>query len=147
MLVEAPSSGNLALNPNGSFIYTPAPNFFGNVTLQYAANDFRNSEPATVTIEVAPQYDPPIAVADQYRTQPTDVLRIPALVGLQGNDINIDKTSLRSIVSRDQDSGSLQLAEDGSFVFDPQGISGEITFEYRLHDDLNVSEPAPSRLS
>ncbi len=52
-LLTVPSSGNLVLNGNGSFIYTPFTNFVGNDTFTYRASDgVTNSVPATVTIAV-----------------------------------------------------------------------------------------------
>jgi VCBS repeat-containing protein len=57
-LVGAPSSGTLTLNPNGSFTYTPTPDFAGTVTFTYRAGDgSETSNPATVTINVTvPQH-------------------------------------------------------------------------------------------
>lgn len=54
-VVTPPSSGSLTLNPNGSFTYTPASGFSGNVTFTYKANDGAvDSSPGTVTINVQP---------------------------------------------------------------------------------------------
>jgi VCBS repeat-containing protein len=52
-LVSGPSHGSLTLNPDGSFVYTPAQNFVGNDVFTYSATDtFGNSDTATVTIQV-----------------------------------------------------------------------------------------------
>ncbi len=54
-IVTPPSSGSLTLNPNGSFTYTPASGFSGNVTFTYRANDGAvDSGLGTVTINVQP---------------------------------------------------------------------------------------------
>jgi lysophospholipase L1-like esterase len=56
ILVTSPSSGSLALNPNGGLTYTPAAGFTGNVSFTYRANDgFLDSNIVTVTIAVSPQ--------------------------------------------------------------------------------------------
>ena len=52
-LVAAPSSGSVTLNPDGSFDYTPDPNFNGTDSFTYVANDGQDaSNEATVTITV-----------------------------------------------------------------------------------------------
>ena len=51
--VTNPTHGTLALNPNGSFIYTPTNGFTGTDSFTYKANDgYLDSTPATVTITV-----------------------------------------------------------------------------------------------
>jgi Ca2+-binding RTX toxin-like protein len=61
VLVTGPAhESSFALNPNGSFSYTPEPNFFGTDTFTYRASDGAElSNVATVTITVNPVNDPP----------------------------------------------------------------------------------------
>ena len=57
---SGPSHGTLDLQPDGSFTYTPEPNWHGTDTFQYRAFDGDDySEPATVTIVVASVNDAP----------------------------------------------------------------------------------------
>jgi VCBS repeat-containing protein len=59
-LVRNVSNGTLQLNSNGSFAYTPTPNFSGTATFTYRANDASaQSAVVTVTIGVAAANDPP----------------------------------------------------------------------------------------
>ncbi len=59
-LVTPPASGALALNPNGSFVYTPVANFNGAVSFTYRANDGTvDSGVATVAITVSSVNDQP----------------------------------------------------------------------------------------
>ncbi|MCB9005749.1 MAG: tandem-95 repeat protein, partial [Ardenticatenaceae bacterium] len=52
-LITNPANGSLALNSNGTFIYTPNLGFFGTDSFTYRANDGSgNSAPAAVTITV-----------------------------------------------------------------------------------------------
>jgi hypothetical protein len=54
----------LVLNADGSLTYDPLPDFYGDVTFQYVANDgSSDSNMATVTITVNPVSDPPTANA------------------------------------------------------------------------------------
>ena len=60
-LGTGPSNGELTLNSNGSFTYTPNNNFHGSDSFTYRANDgTANSNTATVTINVAAVNDPPV---------------------------------------------------------------------------------------
>ncbi len=59
-VVSGPAHGSLALNPDGSFTYTPTANWNGTDTFTYRANDGSdNSNTATVTIAVNPLSDTP----------------------------------------------------------------------------------------
>jgi hypothetical protein len=52
-LITGPTNGSLALNPDGSFTYTPLFNFVGTDSFTYLANDGTvDSAPATATITV-----------------------------------------------------------------------------------------------
>ena len=58
------SNGTLTLNGDGTFVYTPNPDFFGTDTFTYRANDGAlDSNVATVTITVTPVNDAPTAIA------------------------------------------------------------------------------------
>lgn len=59
-----PASGTLVFNANGSFTYTPAPDFNGSVSFTYKASDGLESSSATqVTILVGAVNDPPVVEA------------------------------------------------------------------------------------
>jgi VCBS repeat-containing protein len=60
VLVSTTSNGTLSLSANGSFVYVPAPDFFGTDSFTYRASDgAESSNAATVTITVDPVNDPP----------------------------------------------------------------------------------------
>ena len=64
-LVTQPSSGTMNLNGDGTFTFTPADDFSGDVTFTYRASDGGNlSNVVTVTIAVNPINDPPTAGDD-----------------------------------------------------------------------------------
>jgi hypothetical protein len=61
-LVSGTANGVLSLNGDGSFSYTPSPNFNGLDSFTYVANDgLADSNVATVTITVNDVNDPPVA--------------------------------------------------------------------------------------
>ncbi|MBK4731328.1 tandem-95 repeat protein [Oxynema sp. CENA135] len=60
--IVSPSYGRLSFNPDGSFTYTPDPNFTGTDRFTYQANDgAADSNIATVTLTVNNTNDPPTA--------------------------------------------------------------------------------------
>ncbi|MDG2380298.1 MAG: Ig-like domain-containing protein, partial [Pirellulaceae bacterium] len=139
ILIDPPQHGVLSLNPKGSFIYDSDLNFFGEDTFRYAAVDFRESEPTTVTIAVTPTYDPAIAVPDEYKSAPDQILNVAAAEGLLANDVNLDAGPLIAKIATDVASGNLTLSEDGSFNYDPAGFSGVTTFGYQIDDGTRLS--------
>ena len=66
-LIDGPSSGSLTLNPDGSFTFTPAADFNGDVTFTYEVSDSDNlTDQATVTISVGALDDAPVATDDTF---------------------------------------------------------------------------------
>ncbi len=65
--VQNVAHGTLVLNADGSFTYTPDPDFFGTDVFVYNASDARlqSAVPATVTITVTPVNDRPTASDDE----------------------------------------------------------------------------------
>lgn len=92
-LVSLTQNGSLVLNPDGSFSYTPNPNFTGIDRFTYKdVTSAGESLPATVTIEVIPAPLPiPTPVTDIIGTPGRDVLvgtnLAERIIGLQGGDI------------------------------------------------------------
>ena len=60
VLVEAPQHGQLVLQPDGSFTYTPDPDFNGLDQFTYRASDGELSDTATVLLTVNPINDAPV---------------------------------------------------------------------------------------
>ncbi|GAB5405864.1 MAG: hypothetical protein Aurels2KO_40950 [Aureliella sp.] len=65
--VQDVAHGTLVLNADGSFSYTPDPDYFGTDVFVYNASDARlqSALPATVTITVTPVNDRPTAIDDE----------------------------------------------------------------------------------
>ena len=140
------SDGVLNLNADGSFDYTPDPNFFGQDSFTYYANDGQsNSNAATVTLNVAGTDDQPLAVADDYQTQPNTPLNVPA-IGVLGNDFNPDLEQLWAVLIDEPAHGALTLNSDGSFDYTPDlDYNGLDQFMYRVRDSAPYSKPDDRR--
>ncbi len=143
ILVSSASHGTLSLSANGSFVYTPAANYNGPDAFTYRANDgFTNSAIATVTINVTPVNDPPVAMNDSYSTDEDVNLNISA-PGVLGNDTDTEGDLLKAAVVTLPEHGTLTLNTNGSFNYTPAvNYNGPDSFSYRATDGLSNSFPA-----
>ncbi len=143
LLVTPPAHGAVVLNPNGSFVYAPNPNFNGTDIFTYRASDtLLTSAPATVTITVKPVNDAPIAVADNYTIAEDNLLLVPAASGVLTNDFDVDDdiASLRAILVSTTTNGVLQLNTNGGFTYLPKtNFFGTDHFTYRATDGKGTS--------
>jgi VCBS repeat-containing protein len=135
VLVTTTSHGDLVLAPDGSFTYTPIPNFFGIDTFVYHASDGDlESGDTTVTISVAAVNDPPVASPDAYAIDEDTVLTVAA-PGVMANDSDVDGDALRVRLFEQPANGSVILSADGSFEYTPDlNYNGTDTFTYQLSD-------------
>ncbi|MBE9101349.1 tandem-95 repeat protein [Vacuolonema iberomarrocanum] len=134
-------NGTLTLNANGSFTYTPDPDFNGTDSFTYRANDgYGNSTPITVTLTVNPVQDAPIAQADAYTLDEDTTLTVPVANGVLDNDTDIDGETLTAVLVDDVGSGALTLNPDGSFTYTPNAnFNGTDRFTYRANDGTDDS--------
>jgi VCBS repeat-containing protein len=135
VLDSGPSHGTLTLNPDGSFTYTPAENFFGTDYFTYQAYDGVDySNVATVTITVSSVNDAPVAQNDSYTTAEDTSLVISA-PGVLGNDSDVDGDTLTAVLVSGPSHGTLTLNSDGSFTYTPEeNFCGEDSFTYKAYD-------------
>ncbi len=129
--------GSLTLQANGSFSYTPDPDFNGTDTFTYFASDgFAHSSTATVTITVAPVNDNPVAVNDTYVTGRNTTLHSPA-PGVLANDSDVDMDPLSTVLVSPPVTGALALQPDGAFDYTPPlNFTGAVTFTYQASDGV-----------
>src|SRR4051812_10764504 len=142
-LISIPQHGALALNSDGSFVYTPAPNYAGPDAFTYRASDgAAESGNATVTIQVAQVNDAPITEADTYTAtlnQPLDV----AAPGVLRNDHDVeveDTAPLHAVLVAGPSHGQLTFHADGSFSYVPSAdYLGVDSFTYQAADHFNAA--------
>ena len=142
VLVDGPVNGDLTLNADGSFVYTPDADYFGTDTFSYKANDGHDdSNLATVTITVTFVKDQVVAVDDEYETDEDTTLTVAA-PGVLANDTDVDLNNMFAGLVTNVEHGQLILKGDGSFVYIPDADwYGEDSFVYQL-----VTYPAPENL-
>ena len=93
ILDSTTSNGELVLNSDGSFVYTPSANFVGTDSFSYHANDSTDDgNTATVTINVDPVNDVPVTVDDEFST-PEDTALTISSPGVLENDTDAENDS------------------------------------------------------
>jgi VCBS repeat-containing protein len=131
---STPANGNLTTNGNGSFTYTPDPNFNGTDTFTYEAFDGAAADTATVTVTIGSVNDVPsftsggdisVNAVDGAFSQPWAVNGSPGPANESGQTLSYD-------VSFDPafPLGGLlfaippSIAPDGTLSFTPNGFIG-----------------------
>jgi len=141
LMIVAPNSGDLVMEEDGSFVYSPDADFFGTDSFTYKLSDgvlFSND--ATVTIVVEGVNDAPVAVEDEYSGTEDEDLVVDLADGILSNDYDVDGDDLIIEILQQPVFGSLDLDEDGSFVYTPDfGHTGVDSFSYRLNDGITRS--------
>ncbi|WP_188923119.1 Ig-like domain-containing protein, partial [Shewanella gelidii] len=109
--------GTLVLNSDGSYIFTPAPNWNGTLpTVVYTTN---TGDTANLDITVTPVDDAPIAVDDSITVQ--EDTPFSSVVDLDANDFDPDGDALSVIAGtfNTTEGGTIVIAADGSYVYTP----------------------------
>ncbi|HEY0548066.1 MAG TPA: tandem-95 repeat protein, partial [Verrucomicrobiae bacterium] len=140
LLVTGTANGTLSLNTNGSFVYTPNLNYSGSDSFTYRTTDGNaTSSVATVTINVTPVNDTPVAANDAFTIGEDGGLTIPA-PGVLSNDTDAEGTLLSAILVTNVSHGTLNLSGNGSFTYTPNAnYNGTDAFAYRSTDGQATS--------
>ncbi|WP_421658339.1 Ig-like domain-containing protein [Leptothermofonsia sp. ETS-13] len=142
-LVTGPTQGNLSLNSDGSFTYTPTVVVGGIDTFVYQASDGISSSNATVTITIRDSSAPPTATGDAYNVSANSVLSVPLTQGVLRNDTDPEGDRLSASITTQPTNGSVTLNPDGSFAYTPNvNFTDTDTFVYVASDGINNSAPA-----
>jgi VCBS repeat-containing protein len=137
-VVTEPEHGTLILNPDGTYTYTPDPNFNGEDTFTFEANDGHNGKSTgTVTITVNPVNDAPVAHAgDQTTTEDT-----PVDGTVTGQDV--ESSTLTYTVVTEPEHGTLTLNPNGTYTYTPDpNFNGSDSFTFKANDGTTDSAPA-----
>jgi hypothetical protein len=138
-----PANGAVLLSENGSFIYTPDPNFFGTDGFTYSARDAAgNTTAATVTINVAAVNDAPSFTGGPDDSWPANAPE-PASVfawakGITSGPDNENTQTLEFLVTADD--SNLFFAQpsistvDGTLTYRGNGTQGSTVVRVRLKD-------------
>ncbi|MGB0903804.1 MAG: Ig-like domain-containing protein, partial [Mangrovicoccus sp.] len=131
-LVTDVQNGNLVLNPDGSFSYTPHTGFIGSDSFTYRNTANGLSDDAVVNITVLPVPNlPPMPMDDTYSVLEDGVLTVSAMSGLLVNDSDPNGDSLTAMLRSGPAHGTLTLMPNGNFVYTPDAdFAGSDSFTY-----------------
>jgi VCBS repeat-containing protein len=155
-----PAKGSVVVNANGTLTFNPAANTNGPVVVTYTIADGKGgTATSTVTINVTPVNDAPVAVNDSATTSEDSPVSHTAALGVLANDNDIDSTGLSvsgvrvgtsgafaapgaSGITLTGTYGSLLIRADGSYTYTPgaaaqalnTGASVQDVFSYQLSD-------------
>lgn len=144
LTTTSPSNGQLTkLAQDGSFQYTPNPNFNGADAFTYYVTDGSAVVgPTDVTITVTPTNDAPVAVDDTYSVPEDGFLDIRTS-NLLSNDSDIDGNSLSAKEVTRPTNGALTLKTNGDFEYRPNAnFNGRDSFTYTAFDGSADSNTA-----
>ena len=135
-LVSPPATGSLALQPNGSYTFTPPADGTGPFTFTYRASDGQAlSNVATVTMTVTAVNDPPVGNSDAYAPNEDVALVVPAATGVLADDTDVDSATLTAVLVSQPTHGAVALQASGAFSYTPAAnYSGPDSFTYRADD-------------
>jgi VCBS repeat-containing protein len=144
-VLDPPANGTVALNPDGTFTYTPNADYFGVDLFTYRAWDGSDdSQPGTVTITVNPLPDAPFAADDRYFIAPGGSLVVPPAMGVSANDYDPDGQAITASLESQPPAGQgfVLLASEGAFGYNAEGFHGTTSFTYRVSDGGSFSNVA-----
>ncbi|TLM80502.1 MAG: tandem-95 repeat protein, partial [Actinobacteria bacterium] len=141
-IITTPTHGTVTLNADGSFVYVPAPDYFGPDSFTYRAYDGGiYSDPATVTITIANVNDSPVA-ADDATTTPEDTAVAIDPLFLLANDTDIDGDTLSVDSFTQPTTGTIALVAGKLVYTPPANYNGAVTFTYTVSDGHGGTDTA-----
>ncbi|MDB6084496.1 MAG: multicopper oxidase type 3, partial [Gammaproteobacteria bacterium] len=133
------SNGTLVLNADGSFIYTPASDFFGTDNFTYTGNPNSATPTApamvTITVGVDPTKGAPTAANATFTSKVASVFKSGA-PGVLANDTDPAKLGLTAWLDDVGTCSSVDLKTDGSFTAVPSTAGLSCTFHYHAKNSL-----------
>lgn len=159
-LAGAPVFGSVVIAADGSFTYTPAPDFDGGDTFTYTVSDGIATVTQSAVVTVGAVNDAPVALNDAFATSEDDIRSDDVLGSIGGGpDFDVDGDALSVVAVNGQAaaigttitlaSGALlTLRADGTFDYDPNGAFESLggsdtatdTFSYTVSDGIATSD-------
>ncbi|PIF74011.1 VCBS repeat-containing protein [Variovorax sp. 54] len=125
-----PSHGTVTVNPDGTYTYTPNPDFHGTDSFTVTVSDGNGgTTTSTVTVTVSPVNDAPVA-PDYAETTNEDTPINGSVVGT-----DVDGDALTYVKGSDPENGTVTVNPDGTYVYTPNpNFNGTDTFTVTVSD-------------
>ncbi|MEK2185676.1 tandem-95 repeat protein [Vibrio parahaemolyticus] len=134
---NGPANGTVSVNPDGSVTYTPNDNYHGTDSFTYIVTSGGVSESTTVSVDVTPVNDAPVAKDDIATTQEDTAVTIDVLPN--DSDVDGDKLSIES-ASVPKEQGTVEVV-NGKLVFTPaENFNGDAEITYTVTDGQLTDE-------
>ncbi len=134
---NGPANGTVSVNPDGSVTYTPNDNYHGTDSFTYIVTSGGVSESTTVSVDVTPENDAPVAKDDTAITDEDTPVTIDVLPN--DTDVDGDKLSIES-ASVPKEQGTVEVV-DGKLVFTPvENFNGDADITYIVTDGQLTDE-------
>ncbi|MFW1024775.1 tandem-95 repeat protein [Vibrio parahaemolyticus] len=128
---NGPVNGSVSVNPDGSVTYTPNDNYHGIDSFTYIVTSGGVSESTTVSVDVTPENDAPVAKDDTAITDEDTPVTIDVLPN--DTDVDGDKLSIES-ASVPKEQGTVEVV-NGKLVFTPaENFNGDAEITYTVTD-------------
>ena len=137
-----PGHGSVNLSPDGSFVYTPAENYYGSDSFTYKANDSKaDSEIATVSINITGVNDLPVADPQAVVTDEDTAV----IITLTGSDV--ETGTLEYTVVNEPANGTLSGTVPDLTYTPDENFYGSDSFTFKVNDGTEDSEAATISLT
>ncbi|EIA1343706.1 tandem-95 repeat protein, partial [Vibrio parahaemolyticus] len=124
-------NGTVIVNNDGTVTYTPDDNYVGEDTFTYIVTSGGVSESTTVSVDVTPENDAPVAKDDTAITDEDTPVAIDVLPN--DTDVDGDKLSIES-ASVPKEQGTVEVV-NGKLVFTPaENFNGDAEITYTVTD-------------
>ncbi|MDF5576022.1 tandem-95 repeat protein, partial [Vibrio parahaemolyticus] len=134
---NSPKNGTVIVNNDGTVTYTPNDNYVGKDTFTYVVTSGGVSESTTVSVDVTPVNDAPVAKDDIATTQEDTAVTIDVLPN--DSDVDGDKLSIES-ASVPKEQGTVEVV-NGKLVFTPaENFNGDAEITYTVTDGQLTDE-------
>ncbi|WP_373926340.1 tandem-95 repeat protein, partial [Vibrio parahaemolyticus] len=134
---NGPVNGTVSVNPDGSVTYTPNDNYHGTDSFTYIVTSGGVSESTTVSVDVTPVNDAPVAKDDTAITDEDTPVTIDVLPN--DTDVDGDKLSIES-ASVPKEQGTVEVV-NGKLVFTPaENFNGDAEITYTVTDGQLTDE-------
>lgn len=140
------ANGSVTLDAAGQLLFTPTGNYNGTTSFTYTVSSAGTTETASVSVNVTPGNDAPVALNDTFTTAEDT----PITFDVRGNDNDIDGdalavtqingTAISAGASVAVTGGSVTLNANGTLTFSPAlNYNGSPSFSYTVSDGTLTS--------